>query len=77
MTELNANAVPAGLYRHYKGAEYEVLYCARHSETEEWLVVYKQCYGDQSVWVRPMEMFLESVELSDGDQVARFEKVGS
>lgn len=62
----------AGLYRHYKGAEYEVLECARHSETEEWLVVYRLCYGDKSLWVRPLEMFCEQVTLEDGREVARF-----
>ena len=61
-----------GRYQHYKGAEYEVLHCARHSETEEWLVVYRQCYGDESVWVRPLEMFVETVDLEDGRTVPRF-----
>lgn len=64
-----------GIYRHYKGAEYEVLYTARHSETEEWLVVYRQGYGDRSVWVRPLDMFIEKVVLSSGEEVARFQKV--
>ena len=63
--------LPLGIYRHYKGAEYEVLSLARHSETEEWLVVYKQCYGDQSVWVRPYAMFTETI-IIDGASVARF-----
>ncbi|MBY4676928.1 DUF1653 domain-containing protein [Marinobacterium arenosum] len=65
----------AGRYRHYKGAEYEVLHVARHSETEQWFVVYRQCYGDQSVWLRPLEMFTEQVVLPDGTEVARFEPV--
>jgi len=63
----------AGLYRHYKGAEYEVLHTARHSETEEWLVVYKQGYGDRSVWVRPLEMFTGQVTTPEGVRVDRFE----
>lgn len=63
--------LPLGVYRHYKGAEYQVLATARHSETEEWLVVYKQLYGDQSIWVRPYAMFTESIE-SNGETVARF-----
>ena len=70
MSELNLPS--AGRYQHYKGAEYEVLHCARHSETEEWLVVYKQCYGDEGVWVRPLEMFCEEVTLPDGNRVPRF-----
>lgn len=69
-------SLPAiGRYQHYKGAEYDVLHCARHSETEEWLVVYRQCYGDNAVWVRPLEMFCESVELATGEQVPRFKRV--
>ncbi len=67
--------VKPGRYRHYKGREYEVLHLARHSETEEWLVVYRQCYGDQAVWVRPLTMFLEEVVLPDGTEVCRFEPV--
>lgn len=68
MTELKT-----GLYRHYKGAEYEVLHTARHSETEEWLVVYKQGYGDRSVWVRPLDMFTSQVTTPEGVLVDRFE----
>lgn len=66
-----------GLYQHYKGAEYEVLHCARHSETEEWLVVYKQCYGDEGVWVRPLEMFCETVSVDGGASVPRFKMISS
>ncbi|WP_271273924.1 DUF1653 domain-containing protein [Aliamphritea hakodatensis] len=60
-----------GKYRHYKGAEYEVISVARHSETEEYLVVYRQCYGDESLWVRPYGMFTETVTV-DGKTVPRF-----
>lgn len=63
-----------GRYKHYKGSMYEVLMTARHSETEEWMVVYKTLYGDFSTWVRPYEMFVSSVEI-DGLKVPRFEKV--
>jgi hypothetical protein len=52
-----------GRYRHYKGNEYFVLAVARHTETEEELVVYRQLYGDtEALWVRPRTMFLEEVE---------------
>lgn len=64
-----------GIYRHYKGNLYEVLDTARHSETEEWMVVYKTLYGDFSTWVRPYEMFVENVEV-EGRMVSRFEYVG-
>lgn len=65
----------SGRYRHYKGKDYLVLGVARHSETEEELVVYRQDYGDQGLWVRPLAMFLETVEI-DGKQVPRFEFLG-
>lgn len=70
--KVSVKALPPGLYRHYKGAEYQVLHTARHSETEEWLVVYRQCYGDEAVWVRPLAMFTEQVINSDGVLVERF-----
>ena len=60
-----------GIYRHYKGNLYEVLYTAQHSETEEWMVVYRALYGEKGVWVRPYEMFTEKIEL-DGRTVKRF-----
>lgn len=65
-------ALLTGLYKHYKGSEYQVLHLARHSETEEWLVVYKQCYGDEAVWVRPMGMFTEQVKINEKSWVPRF-----
>jgi len=64
-----------GRYRHYKGNEYEVIGIARHSETEEELVVYRQLYGDHSLWVRPRGMFLESVTF-EGEVKQRFERLG-
>jgi hypothetical protein len=56
--------IPTGRYRHFKGQEYTVLGVARHSETQEELVVYRQEYGDRSLWVRPKQMFLETVEIN-------------
>lgn len=61
-----------GRYRHYKGQEYAVIGVARHSETEEELVVYRQEYGDRSLWVRPLKMFVETVNI-DGKDVPRFQ----
>jgi hypothetical protein len=63
--------VKPGIYRHYKGNLYEVIGVARHSETEEQLVVYRALYGDEGLWVRPLAMFAETV-LVDGREVARF-----
>jgi hypothetical protein len=64
-----------GRYRHYKGSDYVMLGIARHSETEEELVVYRQDYGDRSLWVRPRAMFEECVVV-DGGTVPRFAFVG-
>lgn len=61
-------AINPGRYRHYKGQEYEVFGLVRHSETEEWLVHYRTLYGDFSHWVRPLTMFTEEVETTDGPQ---------
>ncbi|WEL65881.1 DUF1653 domain-containing protein [Pseudomonas sp. CBSPGW29] len=63
--------VEPGLYQHYKGPQYRVFNVARHSETEEEVVFYQALYGDYGFWVRPLSMFLETVEV-DGEQVPRF-----
>ncbi|WP_278467909.1 DUF1653 domain-containing protein [Gimesia maris] len=60
-----------GHYRHYKGNNYTVIGVARHSETDEELVVYRPEYGERGLWVRPKVMFLESVEVN-GELVPRF-----
>ena len=67
--------IPTGRYRHYKGQEYTVLGIARHSETEESLVVYRQEYGDRGLWVRPLKMFTEAVLLNE-QSVPRFAYLG-
>ncbi|MEZ6068477.1 MAG: DUF1653 domain-containing protein [Planctomycetaceae bacterium] len=54
-----AEPLPTGRYRHYKGNEYTVLGVARHSETDEDLVVYRPEYGERGLWVRPLAMFVE------------------
>lgn len=73
MTE-KKNEIRPGRYRHYKGKDYEVIDIARHSETEEKLVVYRCLYGDYSLWVRPLSMFRETVNLA-GEQVPRFARI--
>lgn len=72
MSELLAK----GRYRHYKGQEYEVFNTARHSETDELLVVYRCLYGDYSWWVRPFAMFAETVSI-EGQIRPRFEYIGN
>ena len=66
--------IKPGRYRHYKGGEYEVLGIAKHSETEEDLVVYRQLYGAKGLWVRPKEMFAEMV-ITEGRIVPRFQRL--
>lgn len=63
-----------GRYRHFKGAEYEVVGIARHSETMEEFVVYRSLYGEQGLWVRPRAMFLENVVV-DGVSRPRFTRI--
>lgn len=65
------NSIKPGKYKHYKGKEYEVIGIARHSETLEELVVYRALYGEGGMWVRPLAMFMEEVEV-DRVKVPRF-----
>ena len=67
-------SIEIGLYRHFKGAFYRVMEIARHSETEEELVVYQALYGEKGVWVRPLSMFCETVE-REGLKRPRFEYI--
>tara|TARA_R110002111_G_scaffold40156_3_gene75276 strand:- start:34 stop:264 length:231 start_codon:yes stop_codon:yes gene_type:complete len=73
MAEKKIEILP-GRYRHYKGKDYEVIDIARHSETDEKLVVYRCLYGDFSLWVRPLSMFRETVNVA-GEQVPRFTRI--
>ncbi|GAA2992824.1 hypothetical protein JOD63_001513 [Microbacterium terrae] len=66
--------IEPGRYRHFKGAEYEVIGVARHSETEEDHVVYRSLSGGGSLWVRPLAMWAEQVE-RDGYRGPRFSPV--
>lgn len=70
-----ARALKPGIYEHFKGNRYEVIGVARHSETLEEVVVYRALYGDHSLWVRPIAMFLETVE-HDGKIMPRFRYIG-
>lgn len=65
------DAVKPGRYRHYKGNDYQVMGVATHSETGEALVVYRPLYGEGALWVRPLDMFTEQVQLG-GKTVPRF-----
>ncbi len=63
-----------GKYRHYKGNEYQVYGIAEHSETQERLVVYRCLYGNFDLWVRPLSMFAETVEVN-GESIPRFDLI--
>ena len=67
-------AVPDGMYRHFKGNFYKVLSIARHSETLEPMVVYQALYGEGGVWVRPADMWNETI-VRDGETFRRFRPV--
>lgn len=66
--------IQPGCHRHYKGNLYDVVGVARHSETEEQLVVYRCLSDGNSLWVRPLAMFLETVEIT-GRKVPRFARI--
>jgi hypothetical protein len=66
--------IQTGLYRHYKGNTYQVIGIAKHSETEEDLVVYRALYGECGLWVRPLDMFCEKIEVG-GTLIPRFELI--
>lgn len=57
--------IKPGIYQHFKGNLYRVLYVARHSETLEPMVVYQALYGDGGLWVRPAAMWNEQVSRDD------------
>ena len=69
------NEIKLGRYRHFKPNEYESLYLAKHSETQEPMVVYRALYGERGVWVRPASMWNETVE-RDGKTYQRFTYIG-
>ena len=67
------DSIRLGKYKHFKGKIYEAIAVAKHSETLEDYVVYKSCYDNKisQFWIRPLEMFLETVEYK-GRKVSRF-----
>lgn len=74
---MNREIIIGGVYQHYKGKNYIIRDLARHSETLEWMVVYECLYENPAgkIWVRPMGMFSESVNV-DGKDIPRFSYIG-
>lgn len=64
--------IELGIYQHYKGQYYQVIGCARHSESLEEMVVYQALYKDYGLWVRPIKMFFQQV-LFKGNLIPRFQ----
>ena len=75
MEPFKYNVLP-GRYRHFKGNEYEVLGMARHSETEEEMVIYRTLYGERGLWVRPAAMWCETVERDGKEREPHSDAVG-
>jgi hypothetical protein len=71
---IDINEVQLGKYRHFKGYLYELIEVAHHSESQEPVAVYRALYGDHGLWVRPLEMFLETIE-RDGAEIQRFQYI--
>jgi hypothetical protein len=69
--------IQPGKYEHYKGKQYKVLGIGRHTEADEYFVVYMPLYehaGQPDIWLRPHVMFTEMVEV-DGNRIPRFKKI--
>lgn len=66
--------IKKGIYQHYKGNYYEIIDSARHTETLEEFVIYRALYGNHELWIRPLAMFLQDVEIH-GIRTKRFQYV--
>ena len=60
-----------GIYRHHKGDFYLVEDIIYHSETHEKMVAYRALYGDNKLWCKPYDMFMD--EVNKNGQKYRFE----
>lgn len=67
--------IKLGKYRHFKGGEYLLIGIAHDSETLENMAVYRALYGEGELWVRPLKMWCETVEVG-GERVPRFRYIG-
>jgi len=71
---LDPRKIKPGKYRHYKGADYQVINTVYHSETQELLVLYRPLYGQSALWVRPYDMFNELINV-EGKMLRRFQAI--
>lgn len=71
-----AKDLKKGTYEHFKGKKYKVLEVGLNSESLEEMVVYQALYGDNLVWIRPIDMFFDEKETVDGKKVPRFTYIG-
>lgn len=68
------------IYQHFKGNLYKIITVAEHTETKEQFVVYEALYGAHKHYIRPLNMFMSTVDRSkypDVRQVYRFENISS
>ncbi len=71
---VSESEIPLGIYKHYKGNQYQVYYTAKCSESEETVVIYQALYGDYNLWTRPLKMFTENV-VHNGKEQPRFQLI--
>ena len=76
MSDQTLQSPKPGIYRHYKGKDYQVYETAIHSETHEAFVVYRPLYGEKKLWVRPLSLFVGNVEIN-GESKPRFQWLAS
>ncbi len=67
---------PNDIWQHYKGQQYRIIALSRDTENLTWYVVYEALYDnpESKIWHRPVDMFLETVEIS-GMPTPRFVRI--
>ena len=69
------NEIKVGdIYKHFKGNVYKIIAIAKHTETEEELIIYQQVDQPQKVWARPISMFIDIIE-KNNNKFSRFTKI--
>lgn len=65
-----------GIYQHYKGQYYELFGIAKHTETLEEVVVYRALYGSMELWIRPLKVFTEQLDVNQ-KKIPRFKFISN